>query len=190
MAVALVYLVDVVEFLRTLDENVDHVRLVLTLLYDPGVTLNLEKCKCFTNRIYKLSYVNRPGRLAESTRTTDAICRIQYPTSVMELRSSLGLCKVFHQLGSNVIRITAPLTQKLRGGQPQTFHELTDDETTALEALIAKLMDPSTCTSTFSRRLHCGLQRPETSRLNVFSCRSIPAIPTNQSEMCLVCLKT
>lgn len=49
---------------KTLDEYIEHVQQVLTLLNDVGVTLNFEKCKFFTNVIdyLGLAFAQGPSR--------------------------------------------------------------------------------------------------------------------------------
>lgn len=61
--VSLLHLDDMVVFFRSKAEHIDYVIHVLTILRDAGVTMELEKCNVFTEKIEYLSHVNRPGRL-------------------------------------------------------------------------------------------------------------------------------
>lgn len=90
-----VNLEDTIIFSRTPDVDIHHVRKVLMLLYDAGVTLSLGKCECFTNHIYYPNQVIRTGLLPVLTRTINAIRRLEHPTALMVLTSFLELCKVF-----------------------------------------------------------------------------------------------
>lgn len=128
-------------FLRTPEELIDHVRQVLTLLYDAGVTLNRKKPEFSTNCIDYLGHVTRPARLEVSTRATDAICELKFLTTVTKLRSLSGLCLVFRQFVPKFARVAAPLNKKLFEGQQQTFHWPNEDDISALQMLKVKSVE-------------------------------------------------
>ena len=139
---SLVYLDDIVVFSKTGEEHIDHVRSVLSLLADAGVTLKLKKCFFFTDKIDYLGHVIRPGKLQIAEHTTDAIRQLQAPTNLTELRSFLGLCNVFRRFVPNFARIAAPLNRKLRKGEPTVFGPLNEEEMGALEELKKRLIEP------------------------------------------------
>lgn len=60
---ALVYLEEVVVFSNTVDDHIDHLKAVLKLLKNAGLTLNLKKCFFFHNNIYYLGHVIKLGSL-------------------------------------------------------------------------------------------------------------------------------
>lgn len=82
---ALLYLNDIVAFLKTPEEHICYMPHVLTLLNSAGATLKLKKCKIFGDTIDYLRYVIRPQRLEVASHTTDAICGIKALTSLTEL---------------------------------------------------------------------------------------------------------
>lgn len=84
---AFVHLDDIVISWRTLEEHIDHVWQVLTLLHGRGVTLSLKKCGFFTNHSEHLGRFIRPGLPKVSTQTIDAIRRVEWSTTVTGLRS-------------------------------------------------------------------------------------------------------
>lgn len=108
-------------FSRTPADHIDHVRQVLTLVYDAGITLKLKKCEFFKNHTDYIDHATRRGHLQVSERTTDAIHGLEYPTTVTERRSILRLCNVFPRFVPNFTRIPALLSRKLRNGQLQAF---------------------------------------------------------------------
>lgn len=139
---ALSYLDDIVIFSRTPQEHIGHVRKVLTLLHDAGVTLQLKKCKFFTETINYLGHVIRPRRLDISSHTTDAIRGLKALTSLTELRSFLGLCNVFRRFVPNFARLAAPLHQRLKKDQPATFGSLNEEELNSMNSLKNALISP------------------------------------------------
>lgn len=76
-----------------------------------------------------------------STRTTDPIQLLEYPTTLTELRSFSELCKVFRRFGANFARVAVQRIENLRKGQLQTFDVLAEDKIPALETLRAKLVE-------------------------------------------------
>lgn len=91
----LVYLENIMKLFETPEEHTCHVREVLKLLNHADVTFNFEMCQFFTETIDVMRCVLRGRRLEISFRTTKAKCRLHEPTIFTELRSILGLCKVF-----------------------------------------------------------------------------------------------
>jgi len=139
---ALVYLDDIFVFSTTVEDHFDHVRTVLGLLKDAGVTLRLDKCHFFSEAVDYLGHVVRPGRLAVSSKTCDAVRCFKPLRSTTDVRSFLGLCNVFRRFVPNFARVSAPLNDKLRKGEPARFAGLTDEETTAFDRLKDLLTSP------------------------------------------------
>lgn len=74
--------------------------------------LILNKCEFFTNLIDYLCQIIRHGRLEVSTRMIDPSHGLEYPITVMELRSPLGLGNVSRRLLSNFVSVAAQLNNK------------------------------------------------------------------------------
>lgn len=137
---ALVFLVDIIIFSATPDEDINHGRNVLTLLHELRVTFNLEKYKFTTNSIDYPGHVICTRRIKESTSTIDAMHGLKYPVSVTELRPLSRLCNVIHRFVPDTVYAAALLNKTFPKCQIQTFDRLSDDEMNALETLKAKLM--------------------------------------------------
>lgn len=139
---ALVYLDDVIVFSKTLDEHFDHVRTVLRLLRNAGVTIRLDKCSFFATKVEYLGHTITPGKLAIHNRACDAVEQFKPLRTTTDIRSFLGLCNVFRRFVPNFSRVAAPLNKKLKKGQPSTFDELTQEEHGAYQPLKQALSTP------------------------------------------------
>lgn len=62
----------------------------LTILCETSVTLELERCKFFSNNFSYLGHVIHPRQLAVSRHKIDAIEMANLPTTCTELRSLLS----------------------------------------------------------------------------------------------------
>ena len=76
---ALVYLDDVIIYSKTVTEHFAHVREVLRLLRDAGMSLRLSKCAFFDTSVTYLGHVTRPGMLEVERRNVVAIKRARPP---------------------------------------------------------------------------------------------------------------
>lgn len=54
---------DIIIFSKDIEEHLNQVDEILTTLGDPGVTLNLKKCQCFSGSVEYLGHIIQPGRL-------------------------------------------------------------------------------------------------------------------------------
>ncbi|CAN8075918.1 unnamed protein product [Agarophyton chilense] len=139
---ALVYLDDDIMFSPTVKEHFRHVKKVLKILQDAGVTLKLRKCAFFQASVDYLGHVVLSGKLKVATRTTNAILQAKPPRTHMELRSFVGLCNVYRRFFQGFAKISAPLNAMLKKGTPSEFEALTDDQYEAFHTLKDKLLNP------------------------------------------------
>lgn len=100
---ALVYLNDILIILRSPQEHIGHVRKVLKLLRNAGVTLKWKKSKFFLETIDYSGQAIRPRRLEIASHTTEAIRELKEPTNIrISSRSSAfetcydGLFRILH----------------------------------------------------------------------------------------------
>lgn len=67
---ALIFIEDILVFSKSVKDNMTHLRKVLNLLKEEGLTLKLKKCKLFYEEIDCLVHVIRPGSLRIDERTS------------------------------------------------------------------------------------------------------------------------
>ncbi len=128
----LVYLDDVIVFSRTLEQHFAHLRGVLELLKQAGVTLKLPKCKFFCETVDYLGHVIRPGRLALAETNTRALQEVKHPQNQTELRSFLGLCNVNMRFVPRFASIAATLNEPLKKHQPVEIDTLNPEQAEAI----------------------------------------------------------
>lgn len=79
---AIVYLDDILIFLNLLKEHFADVRKVSTLLNNTGVTVELRKCRFFTETTEYLGHIIRQRRFEIASRTTDAVRGLKTPKNL------------------------------------------------------------------------------------------------------------
>lgn len=137
------YLDNIVIFLGIPQEHIGHVCKVLMLSRDTKVTLQLKKCKFFTETINYLDHVICLRRLDVASPATDAIRGSKELTTLAELRFFLGLCNVFRRSIPNFVRLAAALIQRLKKGLQATFGPLSEEKLKPMNSLKEALISSS-----------------------------------------------
>lgn len=110
LKLVLVHLGDTLIFFASAKEPIEHACRVRKLLSDAAVTFKPKACRFSANNIdYLGSVVARPGHLEIASHTIGAICKLQTTKSLVEVRSFLGICKLFRKLVPNYSRTVAAL---------------------------------------------------------------------------------
>lgn len=170
-----------------------HAWQVRTILHDSSVTLNLNRGEFFTNINNNLSHVIGLERLKVWTFIVETIRGLLHHVTVIGLWGFLALCNVFHNFVLKFGHVTAALNKMLRNGQLQTFDGLTEHEITALEVLMAKLVEPAVLASPRSQGNSTTTKMSlthATSKLDVFLSRNNLHVPKYQLDNCIVRLTT
>ena len=128
----LVYIDDVIIYSSSMDEHVDHVRLVLDRLAKHQLRLNAEKCEFGTSTVLYLGHVVTPEGVLPDSDKTKAIEEFPRPVRIRDLRSFLGLTSYYRRFVEGYSSIARPLNVLLKKNQPfewndaceQSFNEL------------------------------------------------------------------
>ena len=83
----LVYIDDVIAFSKSVEDHINHLDDVLTLLSQAGISLKWKKCEFFHQHIKYLGHVIRPGKLEIDSTMTKALREARPPETVTQLRS-------------------------------------------------------------------------------------------------------
>lgn len=124
------YLHDTIIFFYDADEQLLHLRAILSFLSKAGVILNLKKYSFSTKRVGQLGHAIRLGKSELADHTTDVI-QGQKPTcNVADLKYFLQLCNVFRQFVPNPSLKAALLNNTLERGTKEHLTPLHQKRTT------------------------------------------------------------
>lgn len=135
---AIVYLNDVIVFLKDAEQHIRQVDRVLRLMSEGRMSLKLQKCFVLFYNIDYQRHVLLSNKLKVSSKTKKAIKSLSYPTDVYAIRSFLDLCNVYRRLVTSVRKQASPQSQNLNKSGPTRF-ELDDFGYEAYDSLKRKL---------------------------------------------------
>ena len=134
-----VYFDDILIYSKSMDEHLDHLRVVFNALCDARLFGNLEKCTFCTDRVAFLGYVVTPQGIEVDKSKIEAIQGWPVPTTITQVRSFLGLAGFYRRFVKDFSTIAAPLHELTKKGvsfswgkaQEHSFHMLKDKLTHA-----------------------------------------------------------
>jgi hypothetical protein len=113
-----VYFDDILICSKSLDEHIEHLRVVFSALREVRLFANLEKCIFYTDRVAFLVYIVTPHGIEVDEAKIEAIKSWPIPTTFTQLRSFVGLagfCRSFMRYFST---IATPLNDLMKKNVP------------------------------------------------------------------------
>ena len=104
---------DILVFGSTPSEHDDRLRAVLEQIKGAGITLNAEKFQFSQTRITFIGHVIDHHGISPDPRKTSAISAMKPPSSVTELRKSMGMVNQMGKFSPNIAQISKPLRELL-----------------------------------------------------------------------------
>jgi hypothetical protein len=113
-----VYLDDVCIYSRTLEEHMEHMRLVLQRCKEEGLKVHLKKCFCGLQKMECLGYIVSASKVSVSTKKVEAVAYWPVFTTHKEIHSFVQFCNFYARFIHHFSDLTATLTDLLRKSQP------------------------------------------------------------------------
>lgn len=132
-----VYLDDILIFSETLEEHLEHLRLVIERLAAAGLMLKPAKCHFIRKEVEHLGYLLTPNGLQPSMRHVNAVKEFPVPQSVKEVRQFVGLASYYRRFVPGFSKIAEPVYALTKKGAAYTW---TDYCQSAFETLKDKLV--------------------------------------------------
>jgi hypothetical protein len=146
----LVFFDDILVYSKTLEEHLDHLRQVFSLLEKDGWLLKLSKCRFAKQEIAYLGHVISANGVATDPSKIQSIQARPHPQDIKQLRSFLGLAGYYRNFVQRYALLARPLTDLLKKGVCFVWTPAHDS---AFEALKAALVTaPSWLCPTSPRR--------------------------------------
>lgn len=92
---------------------------MLQLLYHVRVNLKLKKRRFLAETIDCLSHDIRLSRLEVKQHTTEAVLKVNNPTTQTKVSSFLGPCDAFRRFVQSLARLADRLSENVRKNQPE-----------------------------------------------------------------------
>ncbi|KAH9769146.1 Endonuclease [Citrus sinensis] len=106
-----VYFDDILIYSKDLDEHIEHLQSVLTVLRKEKLYANLKKCSFCTNQIVFLGYIVSAKGIEVDEENAKAIKEWSTPKSVTEVRSFHGLARFYRRFVKDFSTLATPLTE-------------------------------------------------------------------------------
>ena len=105
----IVYIDDILVFSRTLEEHLEHLRLVIERLEEVQLKLKPVKCQFIRKEVDYLRHVLTPEGLKVNTRLVEAVANFPRPQNVSEVCRFLGLASYYRRFVPQFSKIAQPL---------------------------------------------------------------------------------
>lgn len=106
-----VYLDDILIFSQTLQEHVQHVRLVLQRLLENRLYVKAEKCDFHVHSVHFLGFVVERGQIKADPDKVKAVADWPKPSNRRELQRFLGFANFYRRFIRNYSAVASPLTK-------------------------------------------------------------------------------
>jgi hypothetical protein len=104
-----VYLDDIIIYLKSFEEHIEHIEKVLMKLEEINAIIKLKKCEFGKRNIEFLEHIVGKDGLQPEVKKVEKIKNMKRPESVTEIRSFLGLCSYYRKFIKDFSKIAKPL---------------------------------------------------------------------------------
>lgn len=111
-----VYMDDVIIFSKSLNEHMQHLRLIMKKLREYNLKVQLDKTEFLRKEVAFLGHVITPEGIKPNPSKITAIEKFPLPKTTKEIKSFLGLVGFYRKFISNFAKIVSPFTKCLKKG--------------------------------------------------------------------------
>lgn len=111
-----VYMDDVVIFSKSLQEHLQHIKLIFQRLKEVNLKIQLDKSEFLCKEVAFLGHVITPEGIKPNPSKIEAVLKYPVPKTIKEIKSFLGLVGYYRRFISGFAKLTAPMTKCLRKG--------------------------------------------------------------------------
>ena len=161
-----VFINNILVYLRTEEEHVEHLGLVLQILREWKLYAKLSNYEFWIKEVKFLRHIVSQGGISVNLSKVDVVVSWEWPTIVIEVKSFLGLARYYRQFIKDFSQIALPLTKLTRKNTSfewtpeceRSFQELKEKLTTAPVQILPNPHGPFKVYYDASRkRLRCVL---------------------------------
>jgi hypothetical protein len=109
----IVFIDDILIFSKTMEEDEEHIRLVLEKLRSNQLYAKFSKCKFWLTEVAFLGHVISAGGVSVVPSKVKDVLNWMPPTTIAEIRSFLGLAGYYRQFKKDFSKIAKPMTKLL-----------------------------------------------------------------------------
>jgi len=118
-----VFVDDMLMYSHSIEEHVEHLRIVLNILREKQLYAELSKCEFWMSKIQFLGhFISAPGISVDPSKVK-VVLQLKCPKTVTEIRSFVGLAGYYRRFIEGFSKIVAPLAQLTRKEHPFTWTE-------------------------------------------------------------------
>jgi hypothetical protein len=119
----LIFIDDILNYSRSLEEHEEHLRIMLQILREKKLFAKYSKCEFWMSKVKFLDHViSKEGVMVDPSKV-EAVLNWSSPKNVTEVRSFLRLAGYYRKFIKSFSQIDSPLTHLTRKGSPFTWNQ-------------------------------------------------------------------